>query len=74
MAAGAPHEMYNDQQINGYNWLPNGRFNGDYTPTTNPSHLDTLSKSYKYIITASYGGNIFAKFSEEYEKQQKLYD
>ncbi|WP_343672472.1 DUF6443 domain-containing protein [Chitinophaga sp.] len=61
--------MYKEQQANGYKWADNGYFKGIYTPITNPAHIGTSSNSYKYIITASYGGNIYGTFSDKYKKK-----
>lgn len=60
--------MYNEQQAYGYTWVPGGTFNGNYTNKTHPEHIGSISGGYKYVITASYDGNIFTGFSDKYKK------
>ena len=63
--------MRRDWQVNGFTWLENGSFLGKYTPETNSEHIGDNAKinkyDYKYIITASYGANVFCIFEDTFK-------
>jgi hypothetical protein len=63
---------YIEAQEQGYTWDEKGGvFTGDYTPKTHPSHIGTVSKDYKYLITAGFDGNVFMKINPEFEKNKQ---
>lgn len=51
--------MYDKSRKFGYSWAENGTFNGTYTPKSHPAYL-TVQGKYRYLITASYGGNTYS--------------
>ncbi|WP_326993791.1 DUF6443 domain-containing protein [Chitinophaga sp. 212800010-3] len=68
--SGKYDKMFKDQQANGYTWSSTGIFKGEATSANHPAHLGNASNGYKYIITASYHGNIFVTFSDYYKKKR----